>query len=129
LKRATKLDINLLFTNDLLLLNRGAIAEQFVGQELLAYQDPFNEAQLYYWSREQKSSQAEVDYLFNIDSKIIPLEVKSGKTGSLKSLHLLLKEKKLPLGVRISSKPLHFSGKVLSIPFYMLNQLDRLIQE
>jgi predicted AAA+ superfamily ATPase len=64
----------------------GKMAEQFVGQELRANQ----EDELYYWVREQKSSNAEVDYLIVRNQEIIPIEVKSGKAGSLKSLHLLL---------------------------------------
>jgi hypothetical protein len=68
MKRAAKLDIDVLFTQELMLLDKGAIAEQFVGQELLAYQYPFDEPQLYYWSREDKSSTAEVDYVLNFDS-------------------------------------------------------------
>ncbi len=127
LKRATKLDIDLLFTENLLLLNQGAIAEQFVGQELLAYQDPYEEPELFFWARDKKSSHAEVDYLININSQILPIEVKSGKTGSLKSLHLLMQERKLPLGIRISAKTLNLHGNILSIPFYMINQLKRLV--
>jgi predicted AAA+ superfamily ATPase len=127
LKRATKLDVEVLFNEDLILLNRGAIAEQFVGQELLAYQDPYDEPQLYYWSREEKSSQAEVDYVININSTILPIEVKSGKTGTLKSLHLFIQEKKLNIGIRISSNPLQLHDNILSIPFYLIHQLKRLI--
>ncbi len=129
LKRATRLDMELLFAEDLMLLNRGALAEQFVGQELLAYQNPHDESHLYYWSRDEKSSMAEVDYIIKIDSKIIPIEVKSGKTGSLKSLHLFLKEKNCPLGVRISAKELSRFQNILSVPLYMINQLQRLIEE
>lgn len=70
---------------DLLSLYRGSMAEQFVGQEMLsAGQD------LYYWSREAKSSLAEVDYLIDINGKIFPIEVKSGPSGKLRSLHLFL---------------------------------------
>lgn len=127
LKRATKLDVDLLLNEDLLLLNRGAIAEQFVGQELLAYQEPNDEPQLYYWTRSAKNSTAEVDYVININSKIVPIEVKAGKTGSLRSLQLLIKEKKLPLGVRISARELNLHGNILSIPFYLIDQLPRLI--
>lgn len=72
-------------SNDLLSIYRGAMAEQFVGQELLsAGQD------LYYWSREAKSSLAEVDYLIDKQGKIYPIEVKSGPSGRLRSLHLFL---------------------------------------
>ena len=67
-KRATKLDIELLFSKDLMLLNRGALAEQFVGQELLSYQDPYDEPSLFYWERDKKNSTAEVDYLINVNS-------------------------------------------------------------
>ena len=71
---------------DLLTIYRGAMAEQFVGQEMLVSQ----KGKLYYWNRQAKNSSAEVDYLAVIDGKIHPIEVKSGATGSLKSLHLFL---------------------------------------
>ena len=70
----------------LLSVFQGAMAEQFVGQEILAVTD----SELYYWAREAKSSNAETDYMVEKAGKIIPIEVKSGKGGSLKSLHLLL---------------------------------------
>jgi len=72
--------------SDLLSIFRGTMAEQFVGQELLSagYDD------LYYWSREAKNSNAEVDFLIEKQNQIIPIEVKSGSAGKLKSLHLLL---------------------------------------
>ncbi|EKD72475.1 MAG: hypothetical protein ACD_45C00665G0001, partial [uncultured bacterium] len=128
MKRAAKLDIDLLFTQDLMLLDRGAIAEQFVGQELLAYQDPFDEPQLYYWSREDRNSAAEVDYVLNFDSTITAIEVKAGKTGTLRSLHLLMKEKELPLGVRIATLKLQMNDNILSVPFYLISQLKRLLK-
>ena len=72
--------------SDLLAIYRGAMAEQFVGQEMLAAQ----KGGLYYWERQAKSSSAEVDYLAVLNGKIHPVEVKSGATGSLRSLHLFL---------------------------------------
>ena len=72
--------------SDLLAIYRGAMAEQFVGQEMLVSQ----QGSLYYWDRQAKSSSAEVDYLAVLDGKIHPVEVKSGATGSLRSLHLFL---------------------------------------
>jgi len=71
---------------DLLGVLRGILAEQYVGQEILAG----SASEIYYWSREAKSSNAETDYLIEKDGSIIPVEVKNGKGGSLKSLHLLL---------------------------------------
>jgi len=72
--------------SDLLSVFRGAMAEQFVGQEILAATN----SDLYYWAREASGSSAETDYLIEKQAKIVPVEVKSGKSGSLKSLHLLL---------------------------------------
>ena len=65
---------------------RGKMAEQFVGQELRAsvHED------LYYWSRDVPGSSAETDYFIEKEGEIIPIEVKSGRSGSLKSLHILL---------------------------------------
>lgn len=71
---------------DLLKIHEGDMAEQFVGQEILVSQG----ADLYYWSRQAKSSTAEVDYLVVIEGSIVPVEVKSGPSGRLRSLHLLL---------------------------------------
>ncbi|MBA4408730.1 MAG: AAA family ATPase [Bacteroidota bacterium] len=72
--------------SNLLSIFQGSMAEQFVGQEILAATGN----DLFYWSREAKSSNAETDYLIEKQDQVIPIEVKSGKGGSLKSLHLLL---------------------------------------
>ncbi len=74
------------FQSDLLSIYRGALAEQFVGQELTAALD----SEVYYWSRDAKSSSAEVDFLVALNNQICPIEVKSGAAGRLKSLHMLL---------------------------------------
>ena len=72
---------------DLLAIFQGALAEQFVGQELAAA----GQSELFYWAREARNSSAEVDYLTAIDGRTRPVEVKGGAAGRLKSLHLLLK--------------------------------------
>ncbi len=73
---------------NLLAMYRGKLAEQFVAQELLTHRGP----ELFYWSRDARGSSAEVDFLVVGGGKIFPLEVKSGASGSLKSLHLMLKK-------------------------------------
>ena len=73
--------------DDLLAVYRGAMAEQFVGQELVTTQP----AGPHYWAREERGSTAEVDFLAVIDGALQGIEVKSGPSGALKSLHLLLK--------------------------------------
>ncbi len=71
---------------NLLSIYNGAMAEQFVGQELLSHGTQY----LYYWARNSKSSTAELDYLIEVQEKILPIEVKSGSSGRLKSMHLFL---------------------------------------
>jgi predicted AAA+ superfamily ATPase len=75
---------------NLLAIFKGALAEQFVGQEIASS----GHENLYYWSRQAKSSSAETDYLVEVDGDIIPIEVKSGPSGRLKSLHLLFESYK-----------------------------------
>lgn len=128
-KRACRLDAELLLNKDILFLNDGALAEQLVGQELLAYQDKHEKPELYFWTREQKNSSAEIDYLTIVDGKIIPIEVKSGSTGRLKSLKLFMEEKKSKVGVRISENSLNIKDNILSIPFYLISEIPRLIGE
>lgn len=124
---ANKLDIQVAWDMDLLQINAGAQAEQFVGQELSAYADPYTNTQLYYWEREKKGSDAEVDFVIQTGSNILPIEVKAGTTGSLKSLAQFLSEKQSPFGIRISQHPLSFHEGVLSIPLYLISQLPRLV--
>ena len=73
---------------NLLAMYRGKLAEQFVAQELLAW----HSSGLFYWARDARGSNAEVDYLTVREGKIYPVEVKSGAGGSLRSLHLMLEK-------------------------------------
>lgn len=125
----SQLSPELFLQKDLMLLNRGIQAEQFAGQELLAYRKPYLQSELFYWDRQKPNSSAEVDYIINVSDRIIPVEVKAGKTGSLRSLQLFLNEKDCDLGVRLSLKPLELHDRVLSIPLYMIAEIPRLVTE
>lgn len=114
---------------DVSLLHWGSLMEQMVGQELLAYQDRYKPSELYYWERESKISTAEVDYITSFDNKIIPIEVKAGKTGRLKSLAIFLSEHSAPVGIQISENRLNLNQKILSVPFYLIHELERLVEE
>ncbi len=71
---------------NLMAIYQGALAEQFVGQEILA---AAGSNELYYWSRDSRNSSAEIDFIQSTDnSSIIPIEVKRGPSGRLKSMHL-----------------------------------------
>ena len=109
-------------------INSGSIAEQVVAQELLACADPYADKKLYFWAREARGSHAEVDFLIEIEGRPIPVEVKAGARGSLKSMRLFLKEyPTTPLGVRYSMHELSYYDQILSIPLYMVNQTQRLV--
>lgn len=129
MSRVTRINIETLLHDDLMLLNRGAFAEQFVGQELLAYLPNDEAPEILYWSRDKASSSAEIDYLQQIDDHIVPIEVKAGKTGTLKSLRLFMEEKDVTLGIRISQSQLALNKDILSIPLYMVSELERLLKE
>ena len=96
------LDLPTWFLNpDKNLINRGAILEAFVVQEILEYASPYFKNDLYFWKRESKSSQAEVDYLIDFEHTILPIEVKSGHGSTLRSMHHFSEEhKNSPFGVR-----------------------------
>jgi uncharacterized protein len=105
---------------DLNAIFRGSVAEQFVGQELIAYQSPYTKAEIHYWGRKAKSSTAEIDYLFEKDSQIIPVEVKSGSTGRMKSLHMFIEKYKTKRALKISQAPFQTGAPVISLPFYAI---------
>lgn len=84
---------------------RGQMAEQLVGQ-LLRLRGPFSGdgPELYYWQREG-GRPGEVDYLMQMDSRIVPIELKSGTAGSMKSLHQFMFDKKLDFAIRFDQNP------------------------
>jgi uncharacterized protein len=100
-------------------VNKGAIAESFVGQELLAYANPHAKSNLYYWQRNAPSSSAEVDYLIQKGEKVIPVEVKSGLGSTLKSMHMFLESHTdTPFGIRFSTQNYSRHEKIDSLPLY-----------
>lgn len=129
LQTALKVDPLLFFREDLNLIHSGALAEQFVGQELIAYSNPHDRVQLHFWEREKKDSSAEVDYVVALGSNIIPIEVKAGPTGRLRSINVFLKEKNCPLGIRVCSALPQKAQPVSTLPFYLLSQMQRLFGE
>jgi predicted AAA+ superfamily ATPase len=110
-------------------INAGGVAEQFVAQELLAVAEPYAEPGLFFWARDARGSNAEVDYLIHIQGKVFPVKVKAGATGSLKSMKIFLeKYPDTPFGIRYSMHELSFYDRILSIPLYLINNTEHLIQ-
>jgi hypothetical protein len=90
--------------DSLFLSNIGGLAEQFVGQQLRAVQTPATDPQLFYWQR-TGGRQGEIDYILQHGIHIIPVEVKSGTAGSMKSLHQFMADKNLDIAVRLDANP------------------------
>lgn len=105
------------------LINRGHLCELFVGLELISHQPPSLHPQLFYWHREAKSSNAEIDYIVSSRGHIIPVEVKAGTKGQMQSLHLFLTERNLPRGFRISSENFATYPNIQTFPLYAVSQV------
>jgi predicted AAA+ superfamily ATPase len=126
--------------SEISMINSGGMAEQLTGQLLRTIIPSYTPPNLYYWRREEKGAQAEIDFVIAHENQVIPIEVKAGKSGSLKSLHQFMKEKNKQIAVRFNSdipsitpvsiKLLEKTAaeyQLLSLPFYLIGQLHRLI--
>ena len=128
-------------TKEMIFTNKGGIAEQFVGQQLRSAQANTTDPQLFYWQR-TGGRLGEIDYIIQHGNKIVPVEVKSGAAGRMKSLHQFMAEKKLGFAVRIDSntprvedldlkttsgQPVKY--RLLSIPLYLAGRMEELIDE
>jgi predicted AAA+ superfamily ATPase len=118
----------LLMENNFDVVNKGSIAEQYTGLELMKSASCYRPESLYFWHREAKSSNAEVDYVIQRGEQIIPIEVKSGTKGSMRSLHIFISEKKSKAGIRISLENYSVFDDIEVIPLYgasdILNNLS-----
>ncbi len=123
-QRILGLNITDLFIHDdFEVINKGNIAELFVGLELLKYHSCFERPTLHYWHREEKNSQAELDYVVQKGSSILPIEVKSGKKGSMQSLHLFMHEKSSPKGIRCSNENFGSIQNIDIFPLYAVRNI------
>lgn len=125
------LDLPAWFLNpDKDLINRGTIAEAFVGQELLCYAIPKWKTDLYFWKREASGSLAEIDYLYEHRGVILPIEVKSGHGSTLRSMHqFLTQHPKVGQGIRFWAGNYEKTATIDSKPLYAVAALAPLEQK
>ncbi len=114
----------ILFEDNFDMINKGAIAEQYVGLELLKSSSCYRQQDLYFWHREAKSSNAEIDYVIQQNENIVPVEVKSGKKGSMQSLFLFLSEKQVSFGIRFSLENYAAYDSIRVYPIYAVSELN-----
>ncbi len=121
---ALQIDAQLVQEPDLLAVHRGAVAEQFVAQELLACAPADEEPTLYFWAREAAASLAEVDFLIPAGGHVVPVEVKSGASGTLKSLRsFLASHPRSPVGVRLYGGKAQQEGQLHHLPIFAAGTL------
>jgi predicted AAA+ superfamily ATPase len=109
---------DLLISEDFSLINKGNIAELFVGLELLKSGSCYEQKNLYYWHRESKNSNAEVDFVVQLGRDIVPIEVKSNTKGAMQSMRLFLEEKHSRFGIRASLENFGELPGVRVVPVY-----------
>ncbi|TAF74509.1 MAG: DUF4143 domain-containing protein [Bacteroidetes bacterium] len=117
-------------------VHHGKVAEHIVGQELLTQSySPLHDVQ--FWTRENKDANAEVDYLYEFEGLLIPLEVKLGASGRLRSLHSFIDKAEHNIGIRVSSNYFSVENvktiggknyKLLNVPFYLLHSLVKVVE-
>jgi predicted AAA+ superfamily ATPase len=128
------------------LINEGPLAEQFIAQHLCL--DPTFETppEMFYWLSENKNANAEVDFVISQGRLILPVEVKAGKSGTLKSLHLLCGRRHFQHAIRFDLSPpstqeihTHLTDKrgrdmashyrLHSLPLYAVEKLPALLKK
>lgn len=120
------------------LVNKGPMAEIVAGLELLRYRTPNIRHKLFYWVREAKSSLAEIDYISSYKLTVLPIEVKAGKRGGMKSLWLFMREKGLSHAVRcsmenfgkfeyIDSEDNQSVRHIAICPLFAISQLEKIL--
>jgi len=116
---------------------RGKIAEHIVGQELISNEDNFS-VQRNFWMRNARNSEAEIDFVLQHNSLLIPVEVKSGHNSRLRSLHLFMDEVNHQTAVRIWSGKMSIDkvttpkGKnftLYNVPYYYTGILEKLLNK
>ena len=115
---------------------KGKVAEHIVGQELLATNESVS-SQRNFWVREARNSQAELDFVIQSDTQLLPIEVKSGHNSKIKSMHLFMEQAKSNLAIRFWNSSFSNdiiklpSGKtytLLNFPFYYAECIEKIVK-
>ena len=122
---------DILGTHDLSSIYKGTVIEHLTGQEVLANQYNLL-SELFFWVKEKKTSTAEVDFVIPYEGKVIPIEVKSGNTGTLKSMHQFMEVAPHNMAIRFYAGPVSISEVttpenkhfyLLNLPYYLVSQI------
>ncbi|MCL2073659.1 MAG: AAA family ATPase [Marinilabiliaceae bacterium] len=123
-QRILNLDIsNILLSNDFDTINKGAVAEIFVGNELKKNASCYSDDELYCWIREKNNTSAQIDFVVQQGSIVVPVEVKSGTQGKMQSMWFFMKEKNSSYGIRTSLENFCTYQNIKVYPLYAIGNI------
>lgn len=116
------------------LVDKGSLTEMVAGWEIVKYSSPRTQNDLYWWENLDRGTVSEVDYLLARNMRVLPVEVKSGISGKMKSLHLFMHNKHLTEAVRCSLENFGelvnqdkadagVQSRILILPLYAISNL------
>lgn len=117
---------SILISEDVDFVNKGALSEAFAGLEMMKYETSNRRPEMYYWQRQDRNAQAEVDYVIAIADKIIPVEVKANTRGSMQSLRIFVEEKKSTFAIRTCMENFSQFDNIKVVPLYALSHISRM---
>ena len=122
--------------SDIMSVWKGRVAEHIVAQELVAGNIEFG-TRRNYWVRDKVDSSAEVDFVYQYGSKVIPIEVKSGTNAKMRSLHQFMDRAPHDIALRVWTgrysvdavkTPSGKSFRLVNLPFYYVGQIDKILE-
>ena len=123
-QRILGLDLKeLVSIDDVTFANKGSLAEVYTALQIASHMSMRHRPELYYWHREATNATAEVDFVLQHGDRILPVEVKSGVRGSMKSLRLFMAEKHVDTGARISLENFATLPDVRILPLYAVHRI------
>ncbi|MDA3941101.1 MAG: DUF4143 domain-containing protein [Spirochaetia bacterium] len=129
------------------LIIKGKMAEQFIAQHLKYLTPQSPNSGLYYWLSEKRKGAAEVDFIIAFNNRILPVEIKSGKTGKMKSLWQYIAKKNADYSIRMDlayrksytsevSHKILLKGQMvdaqsvlLALPLFLIEYLSKFLEE
>ncbi|APY10166.1 AAA family ATPase [Seonamhaeicola sp. S2-3] len=131
-----KIQTDLLALNDLSKAYKGSVIPHIITQEVMSL-NTINNPKPCFWVREKSQASSEVDWVFQYENKLIPIEIKSGPTGSLKSLHEFIERTNHPYAIRIYAGNFCIEEhqtpnkkkkyKLMNLPYYLGTKLPEYI--
>ncbi len=123
-QRLLGLDLKeLVSIDDASFANKGSLAEVYSALQIASHSSMRHRPELYYWHRDAPNATAEVDFVMQHGNGVLPVEVKAGLRGSMKSLRLFMAEKHIDIGVRVSLENFATLPDVRIIPLYAIHRI------